>query len=72
MKESLESYKGKLYPDTENEAHIAINNTNISSLKIDTNIEHTSFISNDPIQAKVLIAMALAFFSGVFQVIVSK
>jgi MFS superfamily sulfate permease-like transporter len=56
---TLSKFEGKLYP-TQSELTLLSNPNNTFS--------NMQYISNDPVEAKILISMCLTFFSGLFQV----
>ena len=60
----LSKQEGKFYPE-------AIQNSNFSFISNDMNktIESFIYISNDPMEAKIMISMALTLTVGLFQVI---
>lgn len=62
VKESLERYAGKLYPGPSETKNFKLQNfTNHSS-------DESSYLSNDPIEAKILISTSLAFLAGIIQI----
>ncbi len=54
---TITKFEGILYPDIE-----LLNNTLVN------NLTDINFISNDPEQAKIIIASSLAFFTGLIHV----
>ena len=79
VRSSLEKYKGILYPAidatvlsssniTTTTTHATMHHRADSHSSSHSSMEPIGFISNNPEEAKVFIAGALALFSGVFQV----
>ncbi len=81
VRSSLEKYKGILYPaidatvlsssnitTTTTTTHATMHHRADSHSSSHSSMEPIGFISNNPEEAKVFIAGALALFSGVFQV----
>lgn len=61
VKDFIEKLEGKLYS---NEMH---HNSSYSNETMNPN-----FLSNDPMEAKIMIGMALSFYSGLIQVLILK
>ncbi len=61
-KDVIDKLEGKLYPT--NDEILPFN----SSLLNSSTLINPNYLSNDVMQAKVMIGMALSFFSGVIQV----
>lgn len=62
---SIKKYEGILYSESI-ETNLSSNFSNSTADRI--LLENNSFISNDPEEAKILISMALSFFSGIILV----
>jgi hypothetical protein len=60
VKESIKSYEGILYSSNE-DTHKSNTTSGESS--------NEAYLSNDPKEAKVLIAMTLSLFTGIFHVL---
>ncbi|CAF1045955.1 unnamed protein product [Brachionus calyciflorus] len=60
-KACIDSMEGKLYP-----SHLEISSFNLSENSTNLN---PNYLSHDPTEAKIMIGMSLAFFSGIVQIL---
>ena len=66
VKASIDKYEGKLYPLND---EVTNNPNQTSEIKSNiSNISNHGYLSNDPQEAKVLIAMTLSLFTGILHV----
>ena len=75
---SIQKYKGILYPMDDSSLSSMLSNTTAAVHSVQyrsaagdshsPSVQPVQFLSNDPVEAKVLIAMVLALISGIIQV----
>ena len=62
VKDIIETFEGKLYPHSSELLELN------STLKNSSILLNPMYLSNDPLQAKIMIGMSLSFYAGVIQV----
>ena len=65
--ESLKKYQGVLYPFLDEEEK----GKDFNSSSPSASIKSIEFISEDPMQGRVMVAMTLSFFSGIIQILLA-
>lgn len=66
-KAAIDNLEGKLYPDASELAHLNMKSNGTASFN-STFTLNPDYLSEDPMTAKIMIGMSLAFYSGVIQV----